>query len=96
MEVSSTKKLPSEQLIRYWNIQSRSLINYIKEVLSLPTDPINIPAVPSAQIHVYPNPTRGPLYIDTPEGTRYLDLSKKPTGIHILQIQGKPVKIIKL
>lgn len=96
MEVSSTKKLPSEQLIRYWNIQSRSLINYIKEVLSLPTDPINIPATPSAQIHVYPNPTRGPLYIDTPEGTRYLDLSNKPAGIHILQIQGKPVKIIKL
>ena len=97
MEVSNTKKLPTEQLTRYWNIQSHSLINYIKEVLNAPqSQPQGVHPIQTEYCRVYPNPTLGPVHVDTPAGTRSFDLSDRPAGLHIINVDGRPVKIIKL
>lgn len=97
MEVSNTKKLPTEQLSRYWNFQSHSLINYIKEVLNAP-QPSHVEVAPClpANFRVYPNPTRGKVTIETPEDIRTLDLTNQPSGLYFFRIEGQPVKILKL
>ena len=102
MEVSSEKKLPSESLQRYWNIQGDALINYIKEVFptsdTIPDDTthIGIDNSLNSQFLVYPNPTRGEVFISTWEGVHRIDLSDRPAGIYILNIKGRPYKVIKL
>ena len=102
MEVSSEKKLPSENLQRYWNIQGDALINYIKEVFptsdTIPDDTthIGIDNSLNSQFLVYPNPTRGEVFISTWEGVHRIDLSDRPAGIYILNIKGRPYKVIKL
>lgn len=97
MEVSTSKKLPTEQLQRYWNIQSHSLINYIKEVLNAPADqPEGIAPHVEADCRVYPNPTRGWVTVETPQGSRNINLSNRPAGVYIIPVEGHPVKITKL
>jgi hypothetical protein len=97
MEVSTSKKLPTEQLQRYWNIQSHSLINYIKEVFNAPADqPEGIAPHVEADSRVYPNPTRGWVTVETPQGFRNISLSNRPAGVYIIPVEGHPVKITKL
>lgn len=106
MEVSSDKKLASESLQRYWNIQGDALINYIKEIHSLRDtaaddtshvgiDPFRLSSRDSQPL-VYPNPTRGEVFISTPYGVRRFDLSDRPAGVYIINAKGRPVKVIKL
>ena len=109
MEVSSTKQLGTENLQRYWRMQSHSLINYIKEIHALPNDtPDTIPPDTSLvgihsmdastpAITVYPNPTRGAVFIATPYGARrIIDLSDRPAGVYMLRVEGRIVKVVKL
>ena len=111
MEVSSEKKLPSENLQRYWNIQGDALINYIKEVLpagdTIPPDTTSGDTTHvgiensqlstlNSQLSIFPNPTRGEVFISTGDGIRRIDLSDRPAGIYILNVKGRPYKVIKL
>jgi len=111
MEVSSEKKLPSENLQRYWNIQGDALINYIKEVLpagdTIPPDTTSSDtthvginnsqfSILNSQFQVFPNPTRDEVFISTGDGIRRIDLSDRPAGIYILNVKGRPYKVIKL
>ena len=110
MEVSSDKKLASESLQRYWNIQGDALINYIKEIYAI-ADTVPVDTTSSdtthvdinnsqfstfnSQLSVYPNPTRGEVFISTKDGIRRIDLSDRPAGVYILEVKGRPVKVIK-
>ena len=110
MEVSSDKKLASESLQRYWNIQGDALINYIKEIYAI-ADTVPVDTTSSdtthvdinnsqfstfnSQLSVYPNPTRGEVFISTRDGIRRIDLSDRPAGVYILEVKGRPVKVIK-
>jgi len=96
MELSVTKKLPSELLATYWNFQSHALINYIGEILSLPDTSTQAAHTPQPDTYqAYPNPTRGTVNIVTPTGTHTIDLTGRPAGLHIIPIEGHPVKIVK-
>lgn len=98
MEVSVTKKLSSEELVQYWNIQSHSLINYIKEVLTM-NDYIAIDrpeTLPATYGYCYPNPTHDKVNLATPKGIKTIELSDYPTGCHLITIDGITYKIIKL
>lgn len=99
MELSTQKKLSSAQLPHYWQCQGTSLVRFIAEVLNLDDTAsvgIDAPASASASFVAYPNPTHGPVSVVTPQGTLRYDLADRPAGLHILQVQGRPVKIIKL
>ena len=111
MEVSSDKKLASESLQRYWNIQGDALINYIKEIHSLAdtiphdttsgdTTHVDINnsqfSTLNSQLKVYPNPTRGEVFISTWDGVHRIDLSDRPAGVYILNVKGRHYKVIKL
>ncbi|MBP9991110.1 MAG: hypothetical protein KBT45_06750 [Bacteroidales bacterium] len=98
MEVSGSKKLSSEELVQYWNIQSHSLINYIKEVFTMPQDiAIDQPdKVPTSYGFCYPNPTHGKVHLATPNGITTIDLNNYPAGCHLITAMGTTYKIIKL
>lgn len=97
MELSTQKKLSSAQLPRYWQCQGTSLVRFIGEVLNLAdTASVGIDAPAASSFVAYPNPTRGPVTIETPAGTLHYDLSDRPAGLHILPVDGRPVKVIKL
>jgi len=56
MELSTQKTLSSNRLPEYWNFLAPSLINYIREVLTLPGS-VDVPTVDAVQwVEVYPNP----------------------------------------
>lgn len=58
MELSSTKILSSDRLNEYWDFESHSLINYIKEIYALqPVNNINTPSHDTRKFTVYPNPS---------------------------------------
>ena len=64
MELSSTKLLSSDRLDEYWNFESTSLINYIKEIYALQSNNgINDLIQDSRKFSVYPNPTTGTITI---------------------------------
>lgn len=63
MELSSDKILSTDQLCHYWDMQYRSLINYIKEIYTLPNNVgIDIPS--STSFRCFPNPTSGLLVLE--------------------------------
>ena len=98
MELSSAKTLSSDRLPHYWHCMSHSLINYIKEILTIPNDtPVDItePANNDA-FRVYPNPTHGHVTVVTPSNVYHYNLSNRPAGIYFLTVEGRPVKVVKL
>lgn len=97
MELSSTKKLSSDQLDNYWQFQHRSLINYISEALAFAdTTCQGINAIPqSMQLHIYPNPTCDKVYLDAPHEAGEL---RNLYGIKIMDIKAdsKEINLISL
>ncbi|MBO4600444.1 MAG: hypothetical protein J5641_06865, partial [Bacteroidales bacterium] len=99
MELSTAKTLASERLNYYWNCQSHALINYIKEIHNFDdTSTVGIHSSlqpEAAKLHAYPNPTHGPVTIEGARGSHHFDLSDRPAGLYILNVEGRPVKVIK-
>lgn len=97
MEVSSVKMLPTSQLEYYWSFQRSSLINYIREIYSLANPPLSVGHLDAPQEYVvFPNPASDVVYVRRPDGTLSFDLSGYPSGVHILMIDGRPYKVLKL
>ena len=96
MELSSTKKLPSEQLPLYWAGERQALLNFINEVHLLPADDVSLDASADVIWRVYPNPTRGTVTIETPEGQWQADLTHRAAGIYLLPIGNRWVRVVKL
>ena len=96
MELSTSKKLSTHLLDHYWQCLSQSLINYIKEIHHLDDTTTEGIQLVDDRYCVYPNPTRGKVCIDTPQGCRSIDLSGRPSGVYIVNIDGHAVKIVKL
>lgn len=94
MELSHIKILPTTLLSHYWNCLSPSLINYIKEIHHL-ENPAAIPSPIVPHYNAYPNPTHGPVILEGPQGSTCIDLSGRPAGIYLLEIDGHHMKIIK-
>ena len=95
MELSSSKTLSSNRLDHYWQCQSHALINYIKEVHNLDdTSSVGIVA-PVVYTRVYPNPTTGIVTIEGSKGIYQYNLSDRPAGVYILNVEGRPVKVVK-
>lgn len=95
MEVSTDKVLSSQRLPHYWNCQSHALINYMEEVFSIGTSAgLRMPQEPKG-FRAYPNPTRGPVTVDTPTRRYHYNLSDHPAGVHLLMVDGVPVKVVK-
>ncbi len=97
LEVSSVKKLPNSQLAHYWDCNAQALINYIGEIHSI-DGPLTAPQArgPLHGAKVYPNPTRGPVTIETPAGRYHFDLSRHAAGISVITAEGVSFKIVKL
>ena len=84
MEISVSKKLSCERLPEYWRLLSRSLINYISEIHSLP----NIYGIGEVEegmgmIRIYPNPTLGKVSVyglDSIMEIELLDLTGRVIG----------------
>ena len=101
MELSTVKKLSSAKLPLYWQYQGSALVRFIDEVLPFAdstddTAHLAIRPVGQQPFVVYPNPTRGPISVVTPQGILRYDLSDRPAGLHIIRVQDRPVKVIKL
>lgn len=97
MELSSSKLLSSDRLDHYWQCQSHALINYIKEIHRLDdTSTVGIAPQPAlSAISVYPNPTTGIVTIEGAKGSYHYNLSDRPAGVYILNVEGRPVKVVK-
>ena len=95
MELSSTKTLSTNRLNHYWQCQSHALINYIKEIHHLNDSVVTRIAQPQVQYKAYPNPTRGKVHVETPQGTRHIDLSDRPAGVYFIPLDGYTVKVVK-
>ena len=95
MELSSTKTLSTNRLNHYWQCQSHALINYIKEIHHLNDSVVTRIAQPQVQYKAYPNPTRGKVHVETPQGTRHIDLSDRPAGVYFIPVDGYTVKVVK-
>ena len=64
MEISSTKKLSTNQLPTYWNFLQHSLVNYIEEIHTLPNNN-SVPHVAGIQsLSVFPNPASDHIVIN--------------------------------
>ena len=104
MEVSQTKLVATERLQDYWYIQAGALINYIEEIHHLADttggDTTHVGIAEGRLSHaapiVYPNPTRGEVFISTWQGVHRIDLGDRPAGVYFLDVEGRPVKVIKL
>jgi hypothetical protein len=95
MELSSSKTLSTTRLNHYWQCQSHALINYIKEIHNLEdTSTVGIVA-PVVNMRVYPNPTTGSVTIEGASASYRYDLSDRPSGVYILNVEGRPVKVVK-
>ncbi len=95
MELSSSKTLSTNRLNHYWQCQSHALINYIKEIHHLNDSVVTRIAQPQVQYKAYPNPTRGKVHVETPQGTRHIDLSDRPAGVYFIPVDGYTVKVVK-
>ena len=95
MELSTSKTLSTTRLNHYWQCQSHALINYIKEIHSLDdTNPVGIDA-PVVNMLVFPNPTTGAVTIEGANGVYHYDLTARPAGVYIINVEGRPVKVVK-
>ena len=95
MELSTSKTLSTTRLNHYWQCQSHSLINYIKEIHNLDdTSTVGIVA-PVVNMRVYPNPTTGGVTIEGAKRVYHYDLSDRPAGVYIVNVEGRPVKVVK-
>ena len=95
MELSTAKTLSSDRLNRYWQCQSHALINYIKEIHNLDDSSTVGIVAPVVNMRVYPNPTTGAVVIEGAKGSYRYDLSDRPAGVYILNVEGRPVKVVK-
>ena len=95
MELSTAKTLSSDRLNRYWQCQSHALINYIKEIHNLDDSSTVGIVAPVVNMRVYPNPTTGAVVIEGAKGSYHYDLSDRPAGVYILNVEGRPVKVVK-
>ncbi len=98
IEVSTAKTLANNKLNTYWNAQYRSLVGYIQEIFNCPTANVSVsaPTSGSGRIKVGPNPTTGVVTVETESGSHRIDLSDRPSGLHVITIDGRPIKVIKL
>lgn len=95
MELSTTKTLSSDRLQHYWSCQSHALINYIKEIFAISESTEGIAPVAIPQFRAYPNPTYGPITVDTPLRSYQFDLSNRPSGVYVITVEGRTVKVVK-
>ena len=95
MELSSSKTLSTTRLNHYWQCQSHALINYIGEIHHLNDSVFTRIEQPTVQYRVYPNPTRGEVYVATPQRTLRFDLANRPAGIYFITVDGHTVKVVK-
>lgn len=95
LEVSNVKLLSNSRLNPYWAALSQSLINYIEEVLYLDNNPFAVSQPQPSQPRIYPNPTRGMVYIDLLEGRHEFDFRSKPAGVYPIRFAGHTFKVIK-
>ena len=96
MELSSTKKVASGDLPRYWRSQCQALINYIDEVHSLPGESgVDMPDAAPLTWKVYPNPTRGAVTVETDSRTVSLDVSGRAAGVYFFYVDGRWVRVVK-
>lgn len=102
IEISSTKTVSTTRLNSYWRCTSHALINFINEIHSFNNDTIiddtttvSVPAPAAPQLIARPNPTRGPVTIDGLRGIYHFDLSDRPAGLYILNVEDRPVKVVK-
>ena len=49
----------------------------------------------AAVLRVYPNPTSGSVTVEGSYGSYRYDLSDRPAGVYILNVEGHPVKVVK-
>lgn len=95
MELSTAKTLSTHLLQHYWDCQSHALINYIKEIFTISDTTVDITPTAADQFRVYPNPTRGPITVVTPSNVYHYNLSDRPTGVYVIPVEGRPVKVVK-
>ena len=112
MEISTAKLLSSNQLPSYWRLLASSLINYIAEIHSLPSQD-GIAPTPDAchgQLTVVPNPVRDNFTVEgLPAGAtvEIYDLEGRlravgtnaanlPAGLYILRAAGQTAPIVKM
>ena len=95
MELSTSKTLSTTRLDHYWQCQSHALINYIKEIHNLDDSSAVGIVAPVVNMRVYPNPTTGAVTVEGAAGTYHYDLSDRPAGVYILNVEGRPVKVVK-
>lgn len=104
MEVSSIKKLSSDELPSYWRFLQNSLVNYITEVWNLPTNNSDCPAVASTPaLRYYPNPTRDRIRLSepAPDELRLYNaqgalLQQLPKGTQTVELNSLPQGIYML
>ena len=96
MELSSVKKVSSENLSKYWRSQCQALINYLCEVYTMPGTVGISPAATAEQWRVYPNPTRGLVTVESSTASWQLDLSQRPAGVYLIPVGGHWVRIVKI
>jgi hypothetical protein len=95
MELSTSKTLSTTRLDHYWQCQSHALINYIKEIHNLDDSSSVGIVAPVVNMRVYPNPTTGAVTVEGTRGTYHYDLSDRPAGVYIVNVEGRPVKVVK-
>ena len=95
MELSTSKTLSTDRLQHYWNCQSHALINFIKEIFTIPNSTENITPTIATHYNVYPNPTRGPITVTTPTHAYHYNLSDRPAGVYVIPVEGRVVKVVK-
>lgn len=84
MELSTVKTLSSDQLPTYWEVQHRSLVNYIKEIFNLPSNN----SIDSGREEIFtalPNPCRNIVHLSRPVGKNGM----------LTDIQGKAIRQIE-
>lgn len=93
MEISSTKKLSSDQLDEYWRFQHRSLINYIKETprQSTPEGIATPEPVSNGMRHILDLTGRT---LRTESDQQPLSLQGLPRGVYLVREKGKTKKIL--
>ena len=97
MEVSTVKKLSSNQLPEYWRFLQHSLVNYIEEIHSLPNSTNAISIISEPTLRFAPNPTRDRIIIanETSDPVQIYDMRghcviENPAGARLVDLQSLP------